>query len=159
MLDRLYAALSSGPNLNCRPHSSRQRIDFHGVAQLGDLPAEDLLVHLFLDGKVSITARGIRDLPEPHVDEEKLTAEQKTARRAWVRQQTVLQKLRTIAEDALTFQQDTGAHVLHVGFPLLNLPPGRLSAGRKGSSKRVLAPLAFVPVHLTVSKGQTAVEL
>lgn len=27
MLDRLYASLIGGPSLNCRPHSSRQRVD------------------------------------------------------------------------------------------------------------------------------------
>src|SRR5262249_46779100 len=56
--------------------------------------------------------------------------------------------------------QDTGAHVLHVGFPLLNLPPGKLTAGRNDAAKRVLAPVAFVPVHVQVSRGRSAtVEL
>jgi len=153
MLDRLYAALSSGPNLNCRPHSSRQRIDFHSIAQLGDVPAEDLLVHLFLDGKVVVTVKKVENVPDPGIDDDKLSAEQKAARRAVQKQQSVLTKLRAIAEDTLTFEQDTGAHVLRLGFPLLNLPPGQLSAGRKGSAKRVLAPIAFIPVHLTVSRG------
>ena len=34
MLERLFASLVSGPGMNCRPHSSRQRVD---VAQLGRL--------------------------------------------------------------------------------------------------------------------------
>lgn len=151
MLDRLYAALSGGPNLNCRPHSSRQRLDFHAIARLGDLPAEDVLVHLFLEGTATIIAKE----PDRPVEPTEETAEPSSSSRVDPRQ-SVLNKLRTIAEDALTFEQDTGAHVLHLGFPLLNLPPGQLAAGRKGSAKRVLAPLAFVPVHLKVLKGRTA---
>lgn len=160
MLDRLYAALSTGPNLNCRPHSSRQRVDFHAIAQLGDVPAEDLLMQLFLEGKAVITAKKPENLPDPSLDEEKLSAEAKAARRTWQKQQAMLNKLRAIAEDTLTFEQDTGAHVLNLGFPLVNVPPGQRSAGRAAAGKRLLAPIALMPVHLTISRGRAStVEL
>src|SRR5262249_5229826 len=82
------------------------------------------------------------------------TPEEKAALRAYQEQQALLAKLRNVAEDARTFEQDTGAHVLHVGFPLLHLPPGqRLAPTRWGAAKRILAPLAFVPVSLTVKAG------
>ena len=62
-------------------------------------------------------------------------------------------KLRTIGEDARLYEQDTGAQVLFVGFPLLQLPP------RKGGA-RVLAPIAFIPVSLSSRAGaRTTVEL
>jgi len=51
MLDRLYAALGGGPSLNCRPHASRQRIDFSVLAGLGDEPAERVLERLLIERK------------------------------------------------------------------------------------------------------------
>src|SRR5262249_30326850 len=72
----------------------------------------------------------------------------------WSAQQSLLTKLRSLAEDARDYEQDTGAHVLHVGFPLLSLPPGagKLSSAQ-GGSKRLLAPIAFIPVSLEVRAG------
>ena len=34
MLDRLLAGLMAGPNMNCRPHASRQRVDLTQLAKL-----------------------------------------------------------------------------------------------------------------------------
>ncbi len=66
-----------------------------------------------------------------------------------------------MAEDARTYEQDTGVHVLNVGFPLLSLPPGSAAgAAGRGATRRILAPVAFVPVTLTVKRGSPrAVEL
>lgn len=36
MLDRLFAAIVSGPSLNCRPHHSRQRIDLAAFERFRD---------------------------------------------------------------------------------------------------------------------------
>src|SRR5690349_1737210 len=36
LLDRLYASLISGPSMNCRPHSSRQRFDLVQLSKLDD---------------------------------------------------------------------------------------------------------------------------
>ncbi len=162
MLERLYAALSSGPALNCRPHQSRQRVDLALVAQLEGVPAESLLARLLSEERsarvtpralhpplVKTVAAGTTEAPEPQTEEEK------AALRAWKEQETLLAKLRNVAEDARTFEHDTGAHALHVGFPLLQLPPGqRVAATRSGATKRILAPIAFVPVTLTVKSGR-----
>lgn len=43
MLDRLFAALVSGPGMNCRPHSSRQRMDVSQLSRLLDLSPEAVL--------------------------------------------------------------------------------------------------------------------
>jgi hypothetical protein len=43
--------------------------------------------------------------------------------------------------------------VLHVGFPLLSLPPGSFDARQSGSTRRILAPIAFVPVAVTLAGG------
>ncbi|MDB5355834.1 MAG: hypothetical protein JWN24_2287, partial [Phycisphaerales bacterium] len=84
----------------------------------------------------------------------------KPAERVWLEQHAVLNKLHTIAEDARTYEQDTGVSVLNVGFPLLSLPPGALGAGAAAGSRRVLAPVAFIPVAVTVKRGATqSVEL
>ncbi|MFY1828825.1 AAA domain-containing protein [Myxococcus fulvus] len=241
MLERLYAALASGPSLNCRPHHSRQRVDLATLtrldgtapnavlaALLGDKATVRLTVkppvskgrlvasrgtsatsaHLAAEardessappraariptrpqdnasdelptpvaealapdaaastrsaGDVSIE-RDAPDLPEPvSHDENTEPGEDSTDHpqptRAEEEQQALLRKLAAIVEDARIFEQDTGAHVLHVGFPLLQLPPGPKDK-RGFGTRRILAPIAFVPVRITLKKGRTpSVEL
>ncbi|HEV8606713.1 MAG TPA: hypothetical protein VGQ99_15165, partial [Tepidisphaeraceae bacterium] len=58
MLERLFASLLSGPALNCRPHSSRQRIDFTALSRLKDLsPEQALRALLSPDRKSKLTTR------------------------------------------------------------------------------------------------------
>ncbi len=58
------------------------------------------------------------------------------------------------------FEQDTGAHALHVGFPVLHLPPGSGAVKGAGQSRRVLAPIAFIPISLLLKQGRApGVEL
>ncbi|HWE94868.1 MAG TPA: AAA domain-containing protein [Tepidisphaeraceae bacterium] len=106
--------------------------------------------------------QGVPFVEEMAVDESQANALRgaKPAERAWLEQQAVLTKLHTITEDARTYEQDTGVSVLNVGFPLLSLPPGALGAGAAPGSRRVLAPIAFIPVAVTVKRGATqSVEL
>src|SRR3569623_875150 len=129
-LDRLFAALSNGPSLNCRPHSSRQRIDFVQLAQLKDAPSEELLRKLLgPERSVTITPRvpapprmgatsrrkgkERQEAAEPPPDETPLTPEESAAWEAWKAQQKVLTKLRVLADEARTYEQDTGAYVLN----------------------------------------------
>ena len=65
------------------------------------------------------------------------------------RQQALLRKLRTIAEDAATFEQEHGTQALYVGFPLLSVPPRR-----KLQSQRIIAPIAFIPVSLALKRSR-----
>src|SRR6516162_5723555 len=46
MLERLFAGMLSGPNLNCRPHSSRQRADLTHLEKLRDLEPARILWQL-----------------------------------------------------------------------------------------------------------------
>ncbi len=80
-------------------------------------------------------------------------AQQNRDTQRWERQQSVLRKLRHIAEEARTYEEDTGVYVLHVGYPLLRIPRGLPAAG---GNRQVLAPLAFIPVTLAVSTGARA---
>ena len=180
MLDRLFAGLISGPNLNCRPHSSRQRVDWSTFSRLQDRPACEALKELFgsshatqLTAKVAMPKSLIKKFEptrgaaavasttaasttaEAKPPEEKLSPEEQRQRDAWSAQQTLLTKLRGLAEDARDYEQDTGVHALHVGFPLLSLPPGTGSAlkGKGGGSKRLLAPIAYIPVSVAVKAG------
>src|SRR5581483_11601242 len=142
MLQRLYASLAAGPALDCRPHRSRQRVDLAALAALG-APAPELIVRELLAG-----SRAVKIVPrlQPATEGDEDPDAEKRA---------LLKRLANIAEDARAFEQDTGARALHVGFPLLHLPPGqRASATRSGSQKRVLAPVAFIPVALTVKAGR-----
>ena len=156
MLDRLYASLARGPSLNCRPHASRQRIDLTALAALDDVAPLHVLREL-LDGGCTMRARV--PMPETLVREAargwgadaepapEKTEEQRGAEGAWRAQKSLLAKLRNLSEDARTYEQDTGVHALSLGFPLLSLPPG--STG--GGTRRILAPVAFVPVSLEVA--------
>ncbi|MCI0630944.1 MAG: AAA domain-containing protein [Phycisphaerales bacterium] len=71
---------------------------------------------------------------------------------AWFQQRTLLTKLRNLSDESRIYMEDTGAHALHIGYPLLSLPPGAMGAG----ISRVLAPIAFIPISLTVRTGQKA---
>ncbi|MFY2556127.1 AAA domain-containing protein [Corallococcus terminator] len=181
MLERLYAALSSGPSLNCRPHHSRQRLDLSVLSRLDGTPPHAVLTALLGDkASARLTVKpppksgtpGLKTSREgtPSDEGDSLTApraepgvsEDETVpalTRAEEEQQALLRKLAAIVEDARIFEQDTGAHVLHVGFPLLHLPPS--TKDKRGfGTRRILAPIAFVPVRITVKKGRaTAVEL
>jgi hypothetical protein len=162
MLERLFATLVNGPSLNCRPHRSRQRIDLHALARLKDVTPEEALSRLLGDQRqAKLTAR----VPPPpkrlmDVEDEKaqeLSEADRAAIGAWRDQEAVLGKLRTIVEDARTYEQDTGVHVLNVGFPLLSLPPSSFgsSARTAGLTRRIVAPIAFVPVAIIVKQGAT----
>ncbi|MBX5481749.1 MAG: DUF4011 domain-containing protein [Myxococcaceae bacterium] len=157
MLERLYASLTSGPSLNCRPHNSRQRIDLTQLSKLDGTAANTIVAGVLSDAaSVKLVGKARAPTVRAEVDpdgEATLSAEEQAALKAWNEQQALLRKLATIAEDARTFEQDTGAHALHIGFPLLHLPPGKAS-GRLSSTRRILAPLAFVPVRITSRTGR-----
>ncbi|PTL85771.1 DNA helicase [Vitiosangium sp. GDMCC 1.1324] len=152
MLDRLYASLASGPSINCRPHNSRQRVDLTLLSRLDGIPPHTVLAGLLGEkatAKLSVRAtsptKDAADAPARREDDER---------------QALLRKLSTITEDARTFEQDTGAQVLHVGFPLLHLPPDSKDKRGFAGTRRVLAPIAFIPVRLTLKKGRApGVEL
>lgn len=168
MLDRLYASLLSGPGLNCRPHASRQRIDLSVLSRLTDLSPDAVLLQLLSEqhhAKISAkvppprrdnaedAATGRRATGKPQAKNlEALTPEQEAAQTAWDQQQSLLNKLRWIVEDARVYTQDTGVHVLYVGFPLLSVPPGYLSA-KTTTTRRILAPVAFIPIQITAKTG------
>jgi hypothetical protein len=135
MLDRLMAVLVNGPSLNCRPHNSRQRVDFVQFKKLGDLAPEAALQKLLGDSrKVTVKAR----VPQPKRRQANeaagdsagteaaaaASAAETAAEKAWADQNALLNKLHTVAEDSRTYEQDTGVHVLNVGFPvLIHTPP------------------------------------
>lgn len=175
MLDRLLAAVVTGPGMNCRPHHSRQRIDWISLAKFSDLSPDDALDQLL--GGTRATKLTTRILPprKPSVKngsgERKLNGSapqesdansaansardpEKAAQQAWAEQNSLVNKLRVIADDARTYEQDTGVHVLQLGFPLLSIPPvGGDSGDGWGGSRRVLAPIALVPVSVSLKRG------
>jgi hypothetical protein len=74
-------------------------------------------------------------------------------RREYEDQQSLLSKLRVIVDEARTYENDTGVYVLNVGFPIVSLPPGASGVGAAG--RRVMAPIAFIPVTVTIRAGAT----
>jgi len=125
MLDRLLAGLMSGPNMNCRPHNSRQRVDITALTKLQDIPPEDVLQSLLAPEKSAKVVARVK-LPRKATNDE----EQKSpAEKAWIEQSALLNKLRLIADDARTYENDTGVHALSIGFPILSLPPGTFAGG------------------------------
>lgn len=178
MLERLYAAILDGPNMACRPHHSRQRVDLAQVQDLKDLrPGEALRSLLTPAATVRIAAkvplppggapgpawrRGFRratQSPTPVAETPAARApgsdaqEKARAQKAWQDQQRLLAKLRIIADEARVYENDTGVSVLSIGFPLLAAPPGAIGSG----SRRILAPIAFVPLQLAVTSGPSQV--
>jgi hypothetical protein len=175
MLERLFAGLLNGPNLNCRPHSSRQRVDLTHLENLRDLEPAQILWELLgkqrsvmLAAKVPQPKRVHKNPGKKHFDpsketsppteenepERELSPEEKAAQKAWSDQQSVVTKLRVLADEARTYEQDTGVQVLYVGFPLLCLPPGSLKlGGARAASRRVMAPVAFIPVIVSIRSG------
>ena len=154
MLDRVYAAMSAGPALNCRPHASRQRIDLAHLCRLDGGPSARFLGQVLGEGG---TCKVLALRPSAPAE---LEPEQKEAfiEEREELQRKVLSRLRTIAEEARSFEQETGAQVLFIGYPLLQLPVRKGRSG--GETKRLLAPIAFVPVTLSVKTGNTpSVEL
>ena len=149
MLDRLLAGLMSGPNMNCRPHKSRQRVDLTQLIKLQDISAEEILAGLlgrrqmFQDAGKSKTAKKNRKHESPQ-------------QKAWLDQSALLTKLQSlIADDARTYENDTGVHALSIGFPILSLPPGSFAGNSRNSTKRILAPIAFIPVNVQLKGGSS----
>jgi len=240
MLDRLFAALVNGPSINCRPHRSRQRVDWQALSAMNDVAPAEALRDLLGDARKTVLrartpGKSARQTstPEPppqHLDVDPLVdqpvddgfgdlsagknpeeapAEPEAANAAASpaelpktadaaepaepaepvesgaddtpsagaippaaprgsrfggaesrdpldEQNALIQKLNIIADDARTYEQDTGVHVLNVGFPLLSLPPAfAATASGRQSSRRILAPIAFIPVSLTLRRGAT----
>lgn len=173
MLDRLFASIMSGPSMNCRPHNSRQRIDLFALGALQSISPEQVLKTLMsTQGKVTVDAlvkapsgmgsnrwkKGTK-ANKASSDESVLQGDaaevDPSLREAWNAQQQVLSKLRIIAQEATTYEQDTGVYVLNLGLPLLSLPPGIGTAQGTPSTRRILAPLAFMPIVVEITAGAT----
>src|SRR5262245_49948444 len=109
MLDRLFVSMMDGPSMNCRPHASRQRMDVVQLEKLKDLTGGQILTGLLGQGEVKVHAR----VPLPSrvqatgENAKAIKAEEKAAHQAWSEQYTTRNKLRLIAEDARTYEQDT----------------------------------------------------
>ena len=152
MLDRLLAAIANGPSLNARPHNSRQRVDLTAFSRLLDRAPDDVLRDLLGEEHSSSISAKAKPPSQRTTDAEgKLTPEAAAALRSWSEQTSTLTRLRSIAEDARDYENDTGVHVLYIGFPLLSLPPG--SIPQKGYARRILAPVAFIAVNLAIRHG------
>jgi hypothetical protein len=150
LLDRLYASLVQGPCLNCRPHSSRQRIDLCSLQAFQHLPASEIIPRLLIGAKrVEVLAKVPPFRGPP--DEDNLTDQQKAAKRAFDSQSRLLGKLRDVTEDAFAYEQETGENALYIGYPLISVSPGSEVLGE--SSSRVLAPVALIAVELLVKRG------
>jgi hypothetical protein len=152
LLDRLYASLVQGPCLNCRPHSSRQRIDLTTLKMLKHLSPSEITPKLLTGTKkVEVLAKAPEFLSA--LAPEQLSEEQRKQKTAFEQQSRLLERLRTLAEDASDYEQATGENALYIGYPLISVSPG--SAVLEQSSSRILAPIALIALELTVKRGAT----
>ena len=149
LLERLYNSLVGGPSINCRPHTSRQRLDLTMFTRFADLAPAAILPTLLGTGKRAEIMAKTPGYRGPVGEDVELTDEERAAKMASDDQNRLLAKLRDIAEDARDYEQDHGESALYIGYPVLHLPPGGGVCGlRRGSgarSPRVLAPLALLP--------------
>lgn len=150
MLQRLYQSMLKGPSLNARPHNSRQRVDVSELLAMGYDSETSFLKALLEEGKVEISAKAER-FKKPAYPEAEWSDEEKRKRDAWEKEVKLLRKLAGIAADAKEYFNDHGEDALFVGFPMLSLPPkdDREAFG----TSRIPAPLAMVPISLTVRTG------
>ena len=82
MLDRLFASLMNGPNLNCRPHASRQRIDLSQLTKLQDTSPEQILRDLLGENRAcKVTALARPPKKQEENSTENLEAEEKRSKR------------------------------------------------------------------------------
>ncbi len=144
LLDRLYANLVDGPLMSCRPYSSRQRIDLVAMSRLRGATASQALTRLL--GQ----ERSVRLLGS---DGEESAGRNGGGQARQEELRGLLTKMRGIADDARTYEEDTGAQALFLGFPLLHIPPDSRALGVR-SGKRILAPLAFVPLRVAVKTSR-----
>jgi hypothetical protein len=150
LLDRLHSSLVQGPCLNCRPHSSRQRVDLNSLQAFQHLPPSEIIPKLMASAKkVEILAKVPPFRGPP--DEDSLTDQQKAEKRAFDTQSRLLGKLRDVTEDAFNYEQETGENALYIGYPLIRVAPGSDVLGE--SSSRVLAPVALIAVEMVVKRG------
>ncbi|MDX6766871.1 MAG: AAA domain-containing protein [Candidatus Methylacidiphilales bacterium] len=147
MLDRLYRSLVNGPCLNARPHRSRQRLDVTMLAAFASPQSGELLARLLgPDAAAEVPARvPVFRMPDPAPRE--LTPAMKEAKAKSEAQESLLHKLREIAEDASDYEHDHGESALSIGFPILHVPP------RPERTTRIVAPLGFIPINLAVRLG------
>ena len=171
MLDRLFASIMTGPAMNCRPQNSRQRIDLMSLGHLKHTdPAAVLHAILSSDGKAVIDAnvtapaaakaqsrrRFRKAEPEQTETGEAAPSADAPERKAWNDQQSVLSKLRLIGGEAEVYEQDTGVDVLNIGFPLVSIPPGVPGPGGEPTTRRILAPICFLPTSIVIKAGAKA---
>lgn len=146
LLDRLYATLVNGPLMSCRPHSSRQRIDLFQLTKLRGLQPAGVMAALLGEAR---SAKLLAPSETPEANGESGAKPNGDELRG------LIAKLRTITEDARTYEEDTGTQALFLGFPLLNLPP-ESSIGSARAKKRILAPIAFIPLRITIKATRPA---
>ncbi|MGV3773460.1 MAG: AAA domain-containing protein, partial [Verrucomicrobiales bacterium] len=148
MLQRLYASLVHGPCINCRPHGSRQRVDFASFSKFNHLPPTEALKRLLAGSTVDIRASVKPFAPIP---DRALYPEEQQKKAAWEDQQKLISKIAGIIEDSVEYEQETGEYALNIGFPLLCLQPSEDSELNFGA--KIMAPIAFLPVELTLKRG------
>lgn len=116
-----------------------------------DVPANEIIAQLLgTDAKTKLVARA-EEPPLSWMDRENLDEHQRATLNSWQSQQALFRKLKVIAEDAATYQQETGVNALCLGFPILSYPPK--SDGDR-TLKRVLAPVLFAPIEMEVRSGR-----
>ncbi|MDA7657102.1 AAA domain-containing protein [Verrucomicrobia bacterium] len=151
MLQRLYASLVKGPSLNARPHNSRQRVDLTEIDALQGFNAASLVDSLLGPSlSVDCPAKVSRFVP-PSAPEQEWTREEKRAQSDYLRQSRLLNKFHDISIDARDYFNDHGEDALFVAYPMLSVPA--IHELNTPSSPRVLAPIAFMPVSLSVKRG------
>src|SRR3954470_7967636 len=100
MLDRLFATLVNGPSLNCRPHSSRQRVDWTLLGKFKDLSPEDAFRKLLgedemgkLIGRATPPPSRWRTADPDDEEDDKIAPQERAAKQAWNDQLTLTGKL------------------------------------------------------------------
>jgi hypothetical protein len=152
LLDRLYGTLVHGPCLNCRVHRSRQRVDLFDITALQHLSIREIVPQVVAGGR-KVEIRGKVPVYRGPEKDEDMDEKDRASKAVYEGQMKLLTRLRGIAEDALTYEQETGENALYIGYPFVSLPPGNDLIGAGSPTSRIVAPVALIAVDLVVKRG------
>jgi hypothetical protein len=152
LLDRLYGTLVHGPCLNCRVHRSRQRVDLFDITALQHLSIREIVPQVVAGGK-NVEIRGKVPVYRGPEKDEDMDEKDRAAKMAYEGQMKLLTRLRGIADDALSYEQETGENALYIGYPFISLPPGNDLIGAGSPTPRIVAPVGLIAVDLVVKRG------
>ena len=148
VLQRLYASLVRGAGMNCHPDVRARTLDLASLARESGLEPHRIIAELFAGRDIEVfAAEAAAGAPVPLISSPDVP---KRIERSPGDRERLLGELKALASDASEFEQTRGRNILRIGFPLLGAPPAEERIAEAYFSFQSMAPVAFVPVELSL---------